>query len=89
LFSAAAELGGIAAGAATPLRETLAQYGRLAGIAFQFADDRQDGDHPLLAKESEKRRQSNIAAARACARSLPSGVEVLCGFADWIGGNSA
>jgi geranylgeranyl pyrophosphate synthase len=49
LFSAAAELGAIAAGADAPARARLARFGMALGVAFQHADDRDDGDHAALA----------------------------------------
>jgi geranylgeranyl pyrophosphate synthase len=55
LFSAAAELGAIAAGAGAEARTRLARFGMVLGIAFQHADDLDDGDHPGLAHQAERR----------------------------------
>ena len=55
LFAAAAELGAICAGADPETRRRLARFGLAFGIAFQHADDRDDGDHPELAAEAARR----------------------------------
>jgi geranylgeranyl pyrophosphate synthase len=55
LFSAAAELGAIAAGANRDARARLARWGMALGIAFQHADDRADGYHPALAAAATAR----------------------------------
>jgi geranylgeranyl pyrophosphate synthase len=55
LFAAAAELGAICAGAGDGLRARLARFGMALGIAFQHADDRDDGDHPALAEAAARR----------------------------------
>jgi octaprenyl-diphosphate synthase len=39
LFKAAAQLGAIAAGASVPVQQSMAQYGRSIGIAYQLVDD--------------------------------------------------
>jgi len=61
LFSAAAELGAISAGASNDVRFRLARWGLALGVAFQHADDRADGDHPALADAAAER----LAALRA------------------------
>ena len=55
LFSAAAELGAIAAGADGPTRARLARWGMALGVAFQYTDDQADGDHPALADAASAR----------------------------------
>ncbi len=55
LFSAAAEHGAIAAGASDELRARLRRFGMALGVAFQHADDVDDGDFPQLADAGRRR----------------------------------
>ncbi len=67
LFSAATELGAIAAGASVSERAALARYGMAIGIAFQHADDRDDHDFPELAAAATERIRELCAEALAIA----------------------
>lgn len=84
LFAAAAELGAIAAGADDTLRGRLRRYGRVVGIAFQYADDRDDGDFPELAEAARARGAELIAEARTIADELGSRARALSLIATWI-----
>jgi geranylgeranyl diphosphate synthase type II len=55
LFRAAAEVGAAAAGAPPDLIEALGGFGRRFGVAFQHADDREDGDHGAHAEQARQR----------------------------------
>ena len=84
LFAAAAELGAIAAGASADARARLGRYGLAFGVAFQHADDRDDGDLPELADAARGRIAELAAEAEAIARTLgPPGP--LVALAAWIG----
>ncbi len=85
LFAASAELGGISAGAGEETRTRLAEYGMAIGIAFQYADDLDDGDFPLLASEAAARRVSLGHSAIRLAEELPS-PGVLIELARWVSG---
>jgi hypothetical protein len=84
LFAAACELGAVAAGASPSVRARLGRYGMAFGIAFQHADDRDDGEFPELAAEAAARMKVLTADAIAMARHLPHG-EVLAAVASWMG----
>ncbi|MEZ4399524.1 MAG: polyprenyl synthetase family protein [Kofleriaceae bacterium] len=86
LFAAAAELGAIAAGAPDTTRATLARYGLAIGIAFQHADDRDDGERPEQAAAATARAKLLGAEAAALATSLGPSAQVLVELATWIGG---
>ena len=74
LFAAAAELGAISAGATPETCDALGRYGMAIGIAFQHADDRDDGELVELAGAAAARMRSLSAEARAIAAGLgPSG----------------
>ena len=83
LFAAAAELGAIAAGANVAVRERLAHYGMAFGVAFQHADDRDDGDLPEHAAAAAVRIRELATDAEAIARGLGPGP--LVDLAAWIG----
>jgi len=81
LFSAAATMGGIVAGASQQAREALRRYGRSMGLAFQIVDDVLDetGDAATLGKSPGKDRRARkmtypavagIDASRQAAREL-------------------
>jgi geranylgeranyl diphosphate synthase type II len=55
LFRAAAEVGAAAAGAHPSLIDGLGRFGQRFGIAFQHADDREDGDHGGHAEQARGR----------------------------------
>jgi geranylgeranyl pyrophosphate synthase len=84
LFAAAAELGGIAAGAGAAERAALAEYGLSIGIAFQRADDRDDAEFTEHAEASAARMRALCARATELAASLsPDGP--LLSIAQWMG----
>jgi geranylgeranyl pyrophosphate synthase len=65
LFAASAELGAIAAGAPRATCEALGRYGLAIGIAFQHADDRDDGELVEHAAAAAARMRELCADARA------------------------
>lgn len=83
LFAAAAELGAIAGGAAPAVRADLARYGLALGIAFQHADDLDDGEFGALAEAARARRAELCTTAEAIATAL--GSRALIDLAQWIG----
>jgi geranylgeranyl pyrophosphate synthase len=85
LFAAAAELGAIAGGADVAARASLRRYGFAVGVAFQFADDRDDGDHPEVVARARATVAAEIGEAEAIARSLGAAGEPLALMAQWIG----
>lgn len=86
LFAAAAELGAIAAGAPDATRAALARYGMAIGIAFQHADDRDDGELTEHAAAATRRAHELGAEAAAIAGGLGPSAQVLVELATWIGG---
>ena len=84
LFAAAAELGAIAAGASAATRARLGRYGLALGIAFQHADDRDDGDLPEHAVAAAGRIATLADEAVAIARGLGAD-GALIDLAAWIG----
>lgn len=85
LFSAAAELGAIAAGAGTETRGALARYGMCVGVAFQHADDRDDGDFAEHAAEADARRMALADEAQRLVEPLGEPATPLVALASWIG----
>jgi geranylgeranyl pyrophosphate synthase len=84
LFAAAVELGAIAGGADAATCAELGRYGMAVGVAFQHADDRDDGEFPELAAEAATRMKALTSDAIAMARHLPHG-DVLAAVAAWMG----
>ncbi|MEZ4360335.1 MAG: polyprenyl synthetase family protein [Kofleriaceae bacterium] len=84
LFAAAAELGGICAGADDAQRRALAELGLALGIAFQHADDRDDGEFPEHAEAAAARMRTLCARAAALAAQLAPG-SMLAELARWMG----
>ena len=84
LFAAAAELGAIAAGADAATAAALGRYGLAIGIAFQHADDRDDGEFGDLAEQATDRIRVLGAEAREIARSLGTPGERLASIAAWF-----
>ncbi|HEU4729708.1 MAG TPA: polyprenyl synthetase family protein [Kofleriaceae bacterium] len=84
LFAAAAELGGIAAGAAPDVCAKLGRYGLAIGIAFQHADDRDDAELVELAELAAARMRTLCDEARAIARDLGPRGATLEAIAAWI-----
>jgi geranylgeranyl pyrophosphate synthase len=85
LFSAAAELGGIAGGASDEQRRALGRYGLAIGVAFQHADDRDDRDHGDHAERAAARMKELTSQAAEIARSFGKDGEPLLAVATWIG----
>lgn len=82
LFAAAAELGGIVAGAPAQTCTALGRYGMAIGIAFQHADDRDDAELVEHAEAAARRMQQLCDEARAVIRPLRA--PILDGLAAWI-----
>jgi geranylgeranyl pyrophosphate synthase len=88
LFSAACELGAIAAGASKGMQADMASYGLDVGIAFQHADDLDDGDFAEQADTAGKRRKELSSRAEQTLHDLGEGASSLRIFAQWIGSAS-
>jgi geranylgeranyl pyrophosphate synthase len=84
LFAASCELGAIAAGADAPVRTALARYGMCIGVAFQHADDRDDGEFPALATAASARMRELADEARAIAAGLGARGALLASVAGWM-----
>lgn len=88
LFAAAAELGGMAAGAPGNVCADLGRYGMAIGIAFQHADDRDDGEQADLAELAAARMRTLCDEARAIAASFGPRGATLDAIAGWIAARS-
>ena len=86
LFAAACELGAIAAGAGGEARAKLARYGLALGIAFQHADDRDDGELAEHAAQAAARIAELGGEAAAIARGFGPAGTTLVELAAWMGG---
>lgn len=86
LFSAAAELGGIAGSASRSQQRALARYGMNIGIAFQYADDRDDGEHTRHASRARQRMRELADDAARIAREFGERGQILGAWAAWMGG---
>lgn len=84
LFAAAAELGGIVAGAPPRVCADLGRYGMAIGVAFQHADDRDDGDLVDLADLAAARMRTLCDEARTIAGGFGSRGATLDAIAAWI-----
>jgi geranylgeranyl pyrophosphate synthase len=84
LFAAAAELGGIAAGAEPAACDALGRYGLAIGIAFQHADDRDDGELLEHAAAAAERMRILADEARELARGFGPRGETLEAIAGWF-----
>ncbi|HEX3479310.1 MAG TPA: polyprenyl synthetase family protein [Kofleriaceae bacterium] len=84
LFAAAAELGGITAGATPPVCADLGRYGMAIGIAFQHADDRDDHELVELAGVAAARMRALCSEARAIAAGFGPRGATLDAIAAWI-----
>jgi geranylgeranyl pyrophosphate synthase len=85
LFAASCELGAIAGGAEPAERRRLADYGMALGLAFQHADDLDDGEHGHLADRARARWAELVDQALAEVAPLgPRGVR-LAALARWVG----
>jgi geranylgeranyl pyrophosphate synthase len=89
LFAAAAELGAIAGGADDAARARFARYGLAIGIAFQHADDRDDGDFAEHAAAAAARMRELCDEAAAIARGFGERGRTLEAVAQWIGQKSS
>jgi len=85
LFAASAELGAIAGQATSEQRERLARYGMSVGIAFQHADDRDDGEFAELAELARARMKELCAEAVEIARGFGAPAAPLLDLATWMG----
>src|SRR5690606_15463487 len=87
LFAAACELGAIAADGDADARRRLADLGLALGVAFQHADDLDDGEAPAHAARARARRAELGAEAEAIARGLGARGARLAGLARWVAGD--
>jgi geranylgeranyl pyrophosphate synthase len=88
LFAAAAELGGITAGAAPHVCADLGRYGMAIGIAFQHADDRDDHELVELADAAAARMRALCDEARTIAAGFGPRGATLDAIAAWITGRA-
>jgi geranylgeranyl pyrophosphate synthase len=86
LFAAACEIGAIAGGAPASLRRLLADYGMALGVAFQHADDLDDGDFAQHRPAQATRRAELGRRAADLARGLGDRGALLADVARWVGG---
>jgi geranylgeranyl pyrophosphate synthase len=84
LFAAAAELGGIVAGAAPQVCADLGRYGMAIGVAFQHADDRDDAEQVELAAIAAARMRTLCDEARTIAAGFGPRGATLDAIAGWI-----
>jgi geranylgeranyl pyrophosphate synthase len=84
LFAAACELGAVAAGASPAVRARLGRYGMAFGIAFQHADDRDDGDLAEHAAAGAARIAELGGEAATIARDLGPAAQPLVDLATWV-----
>jgi geranylgeranyl diphosphate synthase type II len=87
LFAASAELGGIAAGTSATTREALGELGLAIGVAFQFADDADDGDFVHLLQQTVERRAALAERATECIEVLNNhgaNTQLLAALAQWF-----
>ena len=84
LFAAACELGAVAAGTSPAVRARLGRYGMAFGVAFQHADDRDDGDLPEHAAAGAARIAELGSEAAAIARDLGPAAQPLVDLATWV-----
>ena len=85
LFAAACELGAIAGGADLARADALGRYGMAIGVAFQHADDRDDGEFPQLASQAAARMRMLCAEAAVIAANFGEAGATLSAVAAWIG----
>ena len=84
LFAAAAELGAITAGAPAVTASALGAYGMAIGIAFQHADDRDDGELVEHAATATERIRTLGEQARTIAAELGPRASRLVEIAAWF-----
>jgi len=88
LFAAAAELGAIAAGASPVTCDQLSRYGMAIGIAFQHADDRDDGEFVEHATAAARRIRELGDEATAIAHGFGARGAMLAAIARWFASKS-
>jgi geranylgeranyl diphosphate synthase type II len=81
LFRAALEIGGAAAGATSAQMAALSRFGASYGIAFQHADDHDDGEHAGFASETGKRIHALVIEATAALDEFGARAAPLCALA--------
>lgn len=85
LFAAACQMGAIASGADKAISDAMARYGMLLGVAFQHADDLDDGDFPVLAENARTRRVELATLAKAELGALGDNAGLLRDLVQWFG----
>ncbi len=85
LFAAACELGATAANASELQIACMGEYGMSVGVAFQHADDLDDGDFPEQAARAKERRLQLAEAAVIQLQDFNADADLLRSFARWIG----
>ena len=83
LFAASTEIGGIAGGASARQRELLSGFGMAIGVAFQHADDRDDGDFAEHRDAANARIKTLATEAENLATELGSDATILAEIARW------
>ncbi len=86
LFGVATELGGIAAAASAETIVQLRTYGMAIGVAFQHADDLDDGEFASLREQAAVRRKVLAAEAIDAIKPMGKSGQLLRDLASWIGG---
>jgi len=89
LFRAALEIGGAAAGATTAQTAALGRFGASYGIAFQHADDHDDGEHLGFASETIKRIHALVAEATEALQEFGESAVPLCALARKLDASAA
>ncbi len=85
LFAAACELGATAANADDERVASMGHYGMAVGVAFQHADDLDDGDFPEQAARAKERRVHLAKDAETHLQEMGADADLLRNFAQWIG----
>jgi geranylgeranyl pyrophosphate synthase len=81
LFRAAMEIGAAVAGAPPAHAEALGRFGLCYGIAFQHADDRDDGEHTTFSARARERIHELMVEAMTAVRSFGDAAAPLCALA--------
>jgi len=85
LFAAACQMGALAAGADKAICASMARYGLSLGVAFQHADDLDDGDFPEQAAHARTRRKELALLAESELEALGENAVLLRELVQWIG----
>jgi geranylgeranyl diphosphate synthase, type II len=88
LFRAALEVGAAAAGASAEATVALARFGTCFGVAFQHADDRDDGEHAAFATAAVARIHELVGEAVAAVAALGAQAAPLRALAQRLDGAS-